>query len=846
MSKPASISRREFLKNAEIGAVGVATMSVLSACAPTVETPAANATAIPTKNPVSSPEDTQAKKRYLAGTYTSTQNTGYATADISCVFDSSDLKSVSYSVTQTSASDMFPKIADAAKEYEERIVAAGSPVNVDGIASATLCTKAIKDGVDNCITQALGIALPAPAAAVVSDELNPQDETYSNNTTDFAAIFSPIQVGHMNLRNRIVKSAAGSDTQAKEKELSPNALDYYSRFAEGGAALVLLEAGTLGSLGFALGADEAVYNAAKASVQKLTDRVHKAGAFIGFQLGIGSPIDPPNKVNEYKTEEIKTMVKQFGVVGKRLEECGFDCGELKGATTDGLNAFLTRRQNQRKDEYGPESFESRSRFFVEILKEIRANVSDNFTLMTLINGVEENDAQIGQNDKFLTVEEAQQYAQILEAAGAASIQLRVGTPGQEITCWAPDSSHVGKKMDGATGYGTLYDYSSHYEGKLDGYHSGVGAFIPLAKAIKSVVKIPVGCAGYMDPRAAPDLINNAVKNGDIDLVFMNRPLTVDPELPNKLKAGKRDEVAPCTKCLHCHGKPYGEAETCRVNATTQFAYTEEMPEGYALLPAKTVKNVMVIGGGPAGMEAARIAAERGHKVTLYDENSALGGMLPFASAVKGPHEHIDDLTAYLVHQQELKGVTVVTGKKVDVDFVKSQKPDAVVVAVGGLRDSKLSGDKIVAMNDVLGGKIGDKVIILGAGLQATDLAIHLLSEHKKVQMVHGGKDVDVAKEQSFWTRRFVRPHLYAHGVKVWNGASVDKIVDGGLSITTDSGLKKTLEFDTIVECYDMLPNTSLFDALKSAGFEVYSAGDCAEGYNIQRAIHAGNMAARKI
>jgi uncharacterized protein with FMN-binding domain len=154
MSKPGSLSRREFLKKAEIGAVGVATMSVLSACAPTVETPTANPTAIPATNPASTPEATQAKKRYLAGSYTSTQSTGYATAAISCVFDSADLKSVSYSVTQTSAQDMFPKVADAAKKYEERIVAAGSPVNVDGIASATLCTKASK--------MALTIVLPRP------------------------------------------------------------------------------------------------------------------------------------------------------------------------------------------------------------------------------------------------------------------------------------------------------------------------------------------------------------------------------------------------------------------------------------------------------------------------------------------------------------------------------------------------------------------------------------------------------------------------------------------------------------------------------------------------------------
>ncbi|HML39205.1 MAG TPA: FAD-dependent oxidoreductase [Bellilinea sp.] len=840
MSKSSPITRREFLRNAELGAAGVATMAVLAACSngPAPATPEA---AVTEENSTCA----ESKERYLPGTYTSTQSTGFATVVLSCDFTSNDLTGVRYEVTETSESDMFPQVADAAKEYEDRIVAAGSTINVDGISGATLCTTAIKDGVNNCFVQAMGIPAAAPVAAAAS-ELNPQDETYDTATTDFAALFSPIQVGHMALRNRIVKSAAGSDTQGRtDTEVSQNAMDYYGRFADGGAALILQESGTLGSIGFSLGGDPAVYEAGKASVQKMADRVHQAGAYIGYQVGVGSPIEPV-KVNEYTVEDIQTMVKQIGEIALRLKECGYDCIEVKGATTDGLNAFFTRRQNQREDDYGPQSFENRSRFFVEILNEIRANCGDDFSILTLINGVEENDTLLGQNDQYLTIEEAQEFAKILETAGADLVQIRMGTPGQEITCWAPDSSHVGKKMDGATGSGTLYDFSYNFGGMLDGSHSGAGAFIPAVKAIKSVVSIPVGCAGYMDPRTAPDLINNAIQNGDIDLVFMNRPLTVDPQLPNKLQAGKRDEIAPCTRCLHCHGKPYGEAETCRVNATTQFAYTEEMPEGFELIPAETVKNVMVIGGGPAGMEAARIAAERGHTVTLYDENPALGGMLTFAAAVKGPHERIEDLLAYLVHQQELKGVTVVTGQKVDIDFVKAQNPDAVVVAVGGLRDSKLTGDNIVPMNDVLGGEIGEKVIILGAGLQATDLAIHLLTLGKKIQMVHGGTEAEIAKEQSFWVRKFIRPHLFAHGVKVWNGAAVKGITDGGLAITMDNGLEKTLEYDTIIECYDMLPNTTLTDAIASAGYEVYSAGDCAEGFNIQRAIHAGNISARKI
>jgi len=818
------LSRRDFLKGAAIGTVGITTVGMMTAC--------------------SSSGGSTGKEQYIEGTYTSTETTGFATIEVTCTFSKTALTDVSYKVIESSDSDYFQTHADAASEYCKRIVEKGSTVNVDGISGATLSGDAIKRGVNNCIAQALGINLTAVDSETA--EINPQDESYDTYTTDFSAIFTPIQVGHMKLRNRIAKSSAGSDTQpSNAKEISENAVEYYGRFADGGAALVLLETPTLRNFGFNPGDDLAKFEANKSNAIKIAERVHKSGAYIGYQVGIGSPIEE-QKVNVYTNEEIKQMVVQYAEIGRRLKESGFDCIEIKGATADGLNAFLSRRQNQREDEYGPQSLENRARFFVEMIKKTRELCGKDFSILALINAVEENDANLGQNEKYLTIEETKEIAKLLEQAGADAIQVRVGTPGQEITCWAPDCSHAAYKMNGATGFGTIYDYSTHFGGMLDGSHSGVGTFLPAAKAIKEAVKVPVGCAGYMDPRTAPDLINNAIAKGDIDLIFMNRPLTVDPQLPNKLQAKKREEVAPCTRCLHCHGRPYGEPETCRVNATTQFAYTDEMPEGYEPLPAKTVKNVMVIGGGPAGMEAARVAAERGHKVTLFEEKSTLGGLLEFAAGIKGKHERLADLRAYLIHQLDLKGVTVVTGQKVDEAFVKEKKPDVVITAVGGLRDRKLTDPKVISIEDVLGGRIGEKVVILGAGAQAIDVASYLVAKGRKIQIVHEGTVAEIDKEQSYWVRKFVLPHLYAKGVKIWNNAKINGIVNGALSITTDVGLKKNIECDTIIECYDMLKNTALYDALVKDGFETYAVGDCAEPFNIQKAIHAGHIVARKI
>jgi hypothetical protein len=177
----------------------------------------------------------------------------------------------------------------------------------------------------------------------------------------------------------------------------------------------------------------------------------------------------------------------------------------------------------------------------------------------------------------------------------------------------------------------------------------------VAAEYKKHIKIPVGAVTYMDPARAPDFFEKALQDGKVDYYLMNRPLTVDPEYVNKLRDGRVDEIAPCTRCLHCY-QDFDQGgnllECCRVNTTTCRAnlkkdyYQGCIPEGYEPLPARGNKNVMVAGGGPSGMEAARIAAQRGYRVTLYEKNGCLGGLIPFASAIKGPHENLEDWRAW--------------------------------------------------------------------------------------------------------------------------------------------------------------------------------------------------------
>ena len=183
----------------------------------------------------------------------------------------------------------------------------------------------------------------------------------------------------------------------------------------------------------------------------------------------------------------------------------------------------------------------------------------------------------------------------------------------------------------------------------------------------------------------------------------------------------------------------------------------------------------------------------------------------------------------------------------DLDLVQEQKPDAVIVAVGGTRESRLSGDNVFTPEQAFGSaKLGERVVMLGGSVQAIDLAAWLVSQGKKVTIVHSGTADDLDKGQSGWFRTYLLAHLRSKGTTILNGAQVQGLSGSDLTITTDTGLERTISCDSVVECYDMVPNTELADAIAAAGFEVHTVGDCAEPYNIQKAVLTGNLAARAL
>ena len=698
------------------------------------------------------------------------------------------------------------------------------------------------------------------AAAPATDKLytasiNSQlDESeFRSNTKELTTLFSPLTIGSMEISNRMVKSAAGSATYLAG--LTDELLTYYVNLAKGGVALIYVE--TIAALevpeGGSYDADTLAFG------QKLVDECHKYGAKMGYQMsgfGMGE--------NDMTIDDIHAKQAHFVEVANGLQQMGFDCVELNCAGFNMPAHFLSRFHNTRTDEYGIGSIENRARFITEIIEGVKKECGPDFNMQILINCIEEND-NISNNPTMMTLdsavttphtlamtmEEGIAAAKLFEQAGCDSMHLRLGPLGHHVAQFGADLYFILNGIEGCTGFGTQYDFSKNWQGMLIGNTSGCGIGLNVAAEYKKALSIPCGVVTYNDPAHAPDFFEQALEDGKADFFLMTRPLTVDMEYVNKLKEGRIDEIAPCTRCLHCHiGSNEANAQMayCRVNALTQRVMREGGPATYELEPAATPKKVMVIGGGPAGMEAARIAAARGHNVTLYEKRGALGFMLDFAASVKGPHENLADLKNYLIRQLELNGVEVKTGTEVTQELIHSEAPDAVILAAGGLRDTlTVDGDgsaPVVEMDNFMFTEMGDNVIVYGSNAQAFDAALWLTVHKKNVTIVTPNPASEFDMQQSQHAMRMMTTALYALGVKSYPQSAIKTVSGNVATLTLDSGVEMNIKCDAIVNGADMLPNTSLVDGIDCK--EVYTIGDCANPFNIALAIRGGNDAGRAV
>ncbi len=451
----------------------------------------------------------------------------------------------------------------------------------------------------------------------------------------FEKLMQPGQIGKVKTRNRIIKTCGGAE------DVSGYNLAFMEALARGGVGMIIW-----GDIGMEMPRGHTMGFCPRHLVDdnnipvlgKIADVAHKHGCPIFVQMfhagpqailkGTGIQTVSSSSLTESEVaeltasmapraltiSEIEDMVDIFAATAVRVKRAGFDGVEVNAARMHLLNTFLSRAWNKRQDRYGCDTLENRSRIVVDIVQEVRKRAGQDFGINVLINGVE---LKI---DKGTTIEEAQGFARIFEHAGADALHVRAF------------GYHGFAGVDAGTEGIYFSDITKPLPKELDWSHRGKGAMAPLAAAIKKVVSIPVITVGGYNAAVA----EQTLQEGKADFVGMCKGLMADPELANKIAAGKAEDIAACTNCSDCsrcimenirlwHFVPI----RCRVNAA--LGYTED----YAIPPALKKKKVVVVGGGPGGMEAARVAAIRGHEVTLFEREAtrrpvALGGAAPRA------------------------------------------------------------------------------------------------------------------------------------------------------------------------------------------------------------------------
>jgi 2,4-dienoyl-CoA reductase (NADPH2) len=472
---------------------------------------------------------------------------------------------------------------------------------------------------------------------------------------------------------------------------------------------------------------------------------------------------------------------------------------------------------------------------VEIIKTIKKRLGQDFPVSVIINGMEFGDPE------STTIKESQGFARILQEAGADAIQARFWWSRNYVGLF-PDLAFHSEPF-------------SKLPKELDWSHQGVAAFAPLAAAFKEVVSIPVITVGRYDAVSAERIL----QEGKADIIALARRTVADPEYPNKAASGRLKDIRPCTGCLYCsdHILRLGYLQ-CQVNASVGKEQEYEIKE----VPKR--KKVMVVGGGPAGMEVARVAALRRHEVILYEQNHKLGGSASLASVVKGDTEDLDDLIRYYKNQLDSLGVKLKLNEVVTPSVVREVKPDVLILATGGAYTipdipgkDKPNLISINALNQKLkfflrffGPQrlnqltkiwmpLGKRIVIMGGQIQGVQLAGFLADRGRQVTIVDMGPEYKLGTGMQSDKRRYLLRHLAQKGVKAITEAKFEEITDKGLVIVNKEGTRQTLEADMILPALPLKPNTELFEKLKGEFAEVYSIGSSNEPGLIKDAIADG-------
>ncbi len=663
---------------------------------------------------------------------------------------------------------------------------------------------------------------------------------------EYKNLFKPYKIGNVEIKNRFNMAPMGPFGLSDEYgAFNQKGIEYYVERAKGGTGLITtgicyveneiekcampsLPCPTMSTFSF-------LYSA-----KKMTERVHAHDSKIFLQLTAGfgrvalplllegeavapSPVtnrfDPRIEHRELTTEEVETIVKKFGEAAAVAQMAGFDGVEVH-AVHEGylLDQFTMDIFNQRDDKYGGD-LEGKLRFPVEIVKTIKKAcgedypVSLRYSVKSYIKDIRQGGLPEEEfEEKGRDIEEGLKVARMLEKAGYDALNADAGS------------------------------YDSWYWNHQPMYFED-GMYLDLTKKLKEAVDIPVIVAGRMDD---PELASKALSEGKADMIGLGRPLLADPYLPDKIK---RNEINSIRPCLSCHKGCLGRAAeggpiSCAVNPR---AGREDI---YSIESAQKSKNVVIVGGGIAGMEAARVCAKRGHKVELFEKSDQLGGNIIPGSV---PKFKKDDRKLIKWYENELKNenISINLNTEVTEDMIKEKSPDTVIVATGSspkTLDFNESSDKVYTASEVLLGKnIGEKVVVLGGGLVGCETALWLAQEKdKEVTIIEQMEEIlSAGPELPFMNEDMLTDLLDYNNIEVITNATLQSVEDKNVVISTENG-EKTIKADNIITSIGYKSNDKLYNELKYDISDIHLLGDAKQVEDIMNSIWDAYELARSI